>query len=92
MHRDGSLVTCVLNLSERSEYSGGGTFMEALGTALTPERGCALLQASALRHAGHMITAGERWVMVLFMIAEEMKEGEHVRHLKSRVRAARPRL
>jgi len=84
VHRDGSLVTCVINLSERSEYTGGGTYLEALGTALTPQRGHALLQASALRHAGHFIDSGERWVLVLFIISALPTYGEHVRHLKAR--------
>jgi len=84
VHRDGSLITCVINLSPREDYTGGGTYLEAIGQALTPNQGHALLQASALRHAGHKIESGERWVMVLFLISEELKYGEHVRHLKGR--------
>ena len=51
--------------------------------ALAPPQGHAVLAASALRHAG------ERWVLVLFIISREMKYGEHVRHFKARaLRAA----
>ena len=78
VHRDGSLVTAVVTLNDRSAYTGGGTYLEDLGEALAPPRGHALLQASALRHAGHVIDSGERWVMVLFLISAEMRYGEHV--------------
>lgn len=84
MHRDHSLVTCVVTLNERHEYSGGGTMIEALGRSMAPERGHALVAASALRHAGHMIDAGERWAMVLFLVGEKMRFGEHVRHFTGR--------
>ena len=43
-----------------------------------------VLQASALRHAGHHINSGERWVMVLFLMPSVMRFGEHVRHFKAR--------
>jgi len=58
--------------------------MEDLQMALAPEQGHAVLQPAALRHAGHFIDSGERWVLVLFIIAEEMRYGEHVRHFKAR--------
>lgn len=84
VHRDHSLVTCVVTLNARDEYTGGGTWLEDLGVALSPPRGHAVMQASALRHAGHAIESGERWALVLFMVSEEMKYGEHVRHLTAR--------
>lgn len=84
MHRDHSLLTCVITLNDRSEYRGGGTMIEALGHSFAPDRGHALLAASALRHAGHTIEAGERWVMVLFLACEEMRYGENVRHFTAR--------
>ena len=34
IHRDHSLISCVVPLSERREYSGGGTFIEPLGRAI----------------------------------------------------------
>ena len=76
VHRDGALVTCVVPLNDMSEYTGGGTYMESLGYAVVLPRGHALMQASALRHAGHAIESGQRWVLVLFIIAEQMKYGE----------------
>ena len=69
-------MTCVVPLNDMSEYTGGGTYMESLGYAVVLPRGHALMQASALRHAGHAIESGQRWVLVLFIIAEQMKYGE----------------
>jgi len=84
MHRDHSLLTCVITLNDRGQYRGGGTMIEALGQAFAPDRGHALVAASALRHAGHTIEAGERWVMVLFLACEDMRYGENVRHFVGR--------
>lgn len=84
MHRDGSLLSCVVPLSERREYEGGGTFIEPLGRAIALEQGCALLHPSAVRHAGHRITAGERWVLVLFLNTLRMKHAEHGRRFRLR--------
>jgi len=84
VHRDGSLLTCVVTLNDQHEYEGGGTYIEDLGYALAPPAGHAVLQAAALRHAGHFISSGERWVLVLFLISAEMREGEHIRLLKAR--------
>ena len=84
IHRDGALVSCVVPLSERSEYDGGGTYIEPLGEALALERGCALLHPSAVRHSGHRIRSGERWVLVLFMNCVVMHPGEHGRRFRAR--------
>jgi Flp pilus assembly protein TadD len=43
-----------------------------------------VLQAAALRHAGHHIDTGVRWVMVLFLASETMRYGENIRHFKAR--------
>eukprot|EP00908_Phaeocystis_cordata_P016516 Transcript_27775.p1 GENE.Transcript_27775~~Transcript_27775.p1 ORF type:complete len:294 (+),score=72.44 Transcript_27775:208-1089(+) len=88
VHRDHALVTCVVTLNERSEYAGGGTYIEDLGLACAPPRGHGVMQASALRHAGHAIESGERWVMVLFMMSRKLRYGENVRVFKSRARQA----
>jgi len=79
IHRDNSLITCVISLSEKQEYVGGGTFMEPIGQSIAPEQGCALLHASQVRHAGHRVTSGERWVLVLFLSTVTMLQGEHGR-------------
>lgn len=83
-HRDHSLVTAVVPLNPRDEFEGGGTWLEALDSARAPPCGHALLQASCLRHAGHTIERGQRWVLVLFMHSERMRYGEHVRYFSAR--------
>ena len=84
IHRDGALISCVVPLSTRDEYDGGGTYIEPLGRAIALDRGCALLHPSALRHAGHRITRGERWVLVLFLNTVNMRYGEHGRRFRAR--------
>ena len=62
MHRDASLISCTVPLSRRTEYEGGGTWIEPLGQALAIDQGHALMHPSAVRHAGSRIHAGERCV------------------------------
>ena len=38
VHRDHSLLTCLITLNERREYSEGGTWLEAVGRAFAPPR------------------------------------------------------
>mmetsp|Transcript_10774 Transcript_10774/g.19991 ORF Transcript_10774/g.19991 Transcript_10774/m.19991 type:complete len:456 (-) Transcript_10774:35-1402(-) len=82
MHRDSSLVSCVIPLSERHEYEGGGTYIEPLGRNIVLDQGCALLHPSAIRHSGHRITKGDRWVLVLFLNGETMHYAEHGRRFR----------
>lgn len=65
LHRDGCSLSCIVSLSERHEYEGGGTYLEPLGTPIAPPLGHALVHPGALRHAGHRITAGERCALLL---------------------------
>jgi predicted 2-oxoglutarate/Fe(II)-dependent dioxygenase YbiX len=84
IHRDGSLISCVMPLSDSREYEGGGTFVEPLGSSIRIEKGCALIHPSAIRHAGHRITSGERWVLVLFLNSVNMCYAEHGRRFRAR--------
>jgi tetratricopeptide (TPR) repeat protein len=86
IHRDGALISCVVPLSASSEYEGGGTYVEPLERAFALEQGCALLHPSAIRHAGHRITSGHRWVLVLFLNGLELSEGDHGRRFHARAR------
>ena len=84
IHRDGALISCVVPLSRRDEYDGGGTYLEPLGRSLALEQGCALVHPSSVRHAGHRITRGNRWVLVLFINHVTMRYGEHGRRFRAR--------
>mmetsp|Transcript_84438 Transcript_84438/g.161388 ORF Transcript_84438/g.161388 Transcript_84438/m.161388 type:complete len:487 (+) Transcript_84438:63-1523(+) len=84
IHRDGALLSCVISLSEPGEYSGGGTYIEPLNRSIVLEQGCALLHPSALRHTGHRISSGDRWVLVLFLNTHAMQYCEHGRRFRAR--------
>lgn len=75
VHRDASLLTLNIPLSAPEEFSGGGTYVEPLGDGfaapLRIDQGKALCHLSGVRHAGTAITAGQRWVLVMFLLAKE---------------------
>jgi tetratricopeptide (TPR) repeat protein len=70
IHRDSSLLSLNVALSPRSDYEGGGTYFEALGQCLHQEQGHFTCHPGGIMHAGHGITSGERWVLVLFVLDE----------------------
>ena len=71
MHRDASLISINIALSPPDAFTGGGTYFETLGGApLQQAQGHAMCHASGARHAGYAITAGRRWVLVVFLHAE----------------------
>ncbi|KAL1507563.1 hypothetical protein AB1Y20_007183 [Prymnesium parvum] len=84
IHRDASLLSCLVPLSRSSEYEGGGTWIEPLGQSLVLEQGHALLHPSAVRHAGGRLRGGTRVVLVLFLNSHRMHFGEHGRRLRAR--------
>jgi len=75
MHRDGPLVTATIALNRGDEYDGGGTLIEALmgaggggdGAVQRVGRGHVVLHPGAVRHGGHPITRGLRYVLVFFI-------------------------
>lgn len=75
VHRDASLLSLNVALSSREDYAGGGgTYFEALDPAehnpVMNERGHVLTHCGGIMHAGNGIETGERWVLVLFVIAK----------------------
>mmetsp|Transcript_9255 Transcript_9255/g.14233 ORF Transcript_9255/g.14233 Transcript_9255/m.14233 type:complete len:483 (+) Transcript_9255:101-1549(+) len=70
VHRDSSLLSLNVALSPRSNYTGGGTYFEALGHQLHQEQGHLTCHAGGIMHAGTGISQGERWILVLFVIDE----------------------
>jgi len=73
IHRDASIVSLNIALSPKENYTGGGTFFEGLGVpggkALQNERGHVLCHSSGIMHAGRAVETGQRWVLVLFVVA-----------------------
>jgi hypothetical protein len=70
IHQDSSLLSLNIALSPRTNYTGGGTYFEALQQCLHQDQGHVMCHASSIRHAGNGISTGERWILVLFVLDE----------------------
>lgn len=78
-HRDGSLLSFTITLSEPNDFEGGGTFFEALrghednhlvwpGGVVRPQRaGDGVFHSGKPLHGSNVVTAGERIVLVGFV-------------------------
>ena len=65
------------SLLEAPHHAGEATSSQS--SILTLDKGHCMCHASGLRHAGHRITSGERWVLVVFVLAT------HVTHAPRRL-------
>ncbi|KAL9188564.1 hypothetical protein ACHAXT_006942 [Thalassiosira profunda] len=84
-HRDGSLLSFTILLSPTDEFEGGGTIFDALGdidcdgdsillppgVIQPPGAGYATLHSGKLLHGGHVVTEGQRIVLVGFVDVHE---------------------
>jgi hypothetical protein len=82
-HRDGSLLSFTVLLSQPEDFEGGGTIFDALrdaadesdqqsilkvpGSIKPPNAGYATLHSGKLLHGGHVVTKGQRIVLVGFV-------------------------
>eukprot|EP00521_Asterionellopsis_glacialis_P006912 CAMPEP_0195289724 /NCGR_PEP_ID=MMETSP0707-20130614/5881_1 /TAXON_ID=33640 /ORGANISM="Asterionellopsis glacialis, Strain CCMP134" /LENGTH=503 /DNA_ID=CAMNT_0040349757 /DNA_START=72 /DNA_END=1583 /DNA_ORIENTATION=- len=72
IHRDTSIISLNVALSPSTDYVGGGTYFDGFdGTAIQNEQGHVLCHAGGAMHAGYSIEQGERWVLVLFILAKD---------------------
>jgi len=55
-------------------YQGGGTRFEETGLVLRPDVGHVVCFPGSLRHAGHPITKGRRYVIAAFLWVEGFEE------------------
>ena len=92
-HRDGSLLSFTVLLSQPENFEGGGTIFDALrdaadendqrsilkvpGSIQPPQSGYATLHSGKLLHGGHVVTKGQRIVLVGFVDVDQrnMREG-----------------
>jgi hypothetical protein len=93
-HRDGSLLSFTVLLSQPEDFDGGGTIFDALtdvgnendkqssilkasGSIQPPSAGYATLHSGKLLHGGHLVTNGQRIVLVGFVDVDQrnMREG-----------------
>ena len=75
------LPPTALNSESSGDFSGGGTWFEALGPqgmVVDAEEGHAVAFAGPLRHAGYPITRGTRIILVLFCYVEGFAYGDLV--------------
>lgn len=63
-HRDGSIVSATVSLSNSDDYVGGGTCID--GITFCPEQGGAVLFAGARVHSGQLVTKGTRYILTIF--------------------------
>lgn len=73
-----------LAMTPQSNYDGGGTFYEHMGVdhVLPMDVGHGTFRPGSVRHGGHRVTSGTRYVLGAFLLLED--HVEHVRRLKNR--------
>ena len=91
VHVDDGILALTLALSPQANYSGGGTFFEHLGEASIVEmdQGHCTMRPGSVRHGGHRVTSGERYILGAFLLIADRVE--HVRRLNNQGRDARGR-
>lgn len=75
VHRDADLLSLNVALSTQDSFdpNGGGTFFEGLpaeSSIVQMDQGHVLCHSGGVQHAGRGISSGERWVLVLFAVAD----------------------
>jgi len=84
VHIDNGILAMTLAMTPRTEYTGGGTFFEHMGVdnILQMDVGHGTFRPGSVRHGGHRVTSGTRFVLGAFLLLED--HVEHVRRLKNR--------
>ncbi|OQR95184.1 hypothetical protein ACHHYP_00249 [Achlya hypogyna] len=75
-HNDTSVTSCVVTLNDN--FTGGGTWFEALDQVVDAGVGQAVAFAGPLRHAGYPISKGTRMILVLFLYVHEFAYGKYL--------------
>ena len=65
VHVDNGIIALTLALSPSAQYKGGGTFFEHMGPdkVLPMDVGHATFRPGSVRHGGHPVTEGERYIV-----------------------------
>ena len=104
MHVDDALLAFTVALSAPDSFEGGGTYFEYIDRVVEMAQGHATFRPGAIRHGGHAVTSGLRYVIGGFIAVADRVE--HVARLNERgnrllllpeptpeeLRQARPRL
>lgn len=71
--QDDSHLSLTIALNSRGEYEGGGTFFEESGCVLRPDCGGVVCFPGSLRHGGHTVTSGVRYIIAAFLWVEGLE-------------------
>lgn len=82
VHIDNGILAMTLAMTPISEYEGGGTFFEHMDTIIPMDVGHGTFRPGSVRHGGHKVVKGTRYILGAFLLIEDRVE--HVRRLKNR--------
>ena len=83
VHIDNGILALTVAMTQKDQYVGGGTFFEHMGEeVLQMEVGHGTFRPGSVRHGGHPVTSGTRYILGGFLLLEDRVE--NVRRLKNR--------
>lgn len=82
VHIDNGILALTVAMTPQSQYTGGGTFFEHMDGILPMDVGHATLRPGSVRHGGHRVTGGTRYILGAFLLIEDRPE--FVRQLKNK--------
>lgn len=82
VHIDNGILAMTMAMTPQEEYSGGGTFFEHFDEILPMDVGHGTFRPGSVRHGGHRVTNGTRFILGAFLLLHDRVE--HVRRLKNR--------
>ena len=82
VHIDNGILAITVAMTPQDEYSGGGTFFEHMPKPLHMDVGHVTMRPGSVRHGGHKVTKGTRYILGAFLLIKDRVE--HVRRLKNR--------
>ena len=84
VHIDNGILALTVAMTPKDQYVGGGTFFEHMGSddVLPMDAGFGTFRPGSVRHGGHPVTSGTRYILGGFLLLEDRVE--HVRRLKNR--------
>lgn len=84
VHIDNGILAMTIAMTPSNEYVGGGTFFEHMGNdnVLPMDVGFGTFRPGSVRHGGHRVEFGTRYILGSFLLIEDRVE--HVRRMKNR--------
>jgi hypothetical protein len=73
LHNDQSLISLTISMNPSSSYSGGGTWFMETGEACVTDIGGVTAFKGELEHRGEGIERGTRYIVAVFLYAEDYK-------------------